>query len=113
MPSQKRLREDTLEDILDRLQVVEEEAKKLKNDNISLQKDVTDLRKDNKSLHKDVTDLRKDNLLLKDINSNLQSRVTSLEKSRHEIALIHLSYCIAYRNRFVFDLKNFRIQYPN
>jgi hypothetical protein len=113
MPSQKRLREDTLEDILDRLQVVEEEAKKLKNDNISLQKDVTDLRKDNKSLHKDVTDLRKDNLLLKDINSNLQSRVTSLEKSRHEAALIHLSLCITHRDRCELDLKNFRNQYPN
>jgi hypothetical protein len=113
MPSQKRLREDTLEDILDRLQVVEEEAKKLKNDNISLQKDVTDLRKDNKSLHRDVTDLRKDNLLLKDINSNLQSRVTSLEKSRHEAALIHLSFCITDRDRRELDLKNFRNQYPN
>jgi ankyrin repeat protein len=99
MPSQKRLREDTLEDILDRLQVVEEEAKKLKNDNISLQKD--------------VTDLRKDNLLLKDRNSNLQSRVTSLEKSRHEAALIHLSLCITDRDRCELDLKNFRNQYPN
>ena len=99
MPSQKRLREDTLEDILERLQVVEEEAKKLKNDNISLQKD--------------VTDLRKDNLLLKDINSNLQSRVTSLEKSRHEAALIHLSFCITDRDRCELDLKNFRNQYPN
>jgi cell division protein FtsB len=141
MPSQKRLREDTLEDILERLQVVEEEAKKLKNDNISLQKDVTDLRKENKSLqkditdlqkdnkslhkdltdlrkknkslYKDVTDLRKDNLLLKDINSNLQSRVTSLEKSRHEAALIHLSLCITHRDRCELDLKNFRNQYPN
>ena len=113
MPSQKRLREDTLEDILDRLQVVEEEAKKLKNDDIYLQKDVTDLRKDNKSLHKDVTDLRKDNLLLKDINSNLQSRATSLEKSRHEAALIHLSLCITHRDRCELDLKNFRNQYPN
>ena len=113
MPSQKRLREDTLEDILEQLQVVEEEAKKLKNDNIYLQKDVTDLRKDNKSLHKDVTDLRKYNLLLKDINSNLQSRVTSLEKSRHEAALIHLSLCITHRDRCELDLKNFRNQYPN
>ena len=27
--------------------------------------------------------------------------------------MIHLSYCIADRDRFVFDLKIFRIQYPN
>ena len=27
--------------------------------------------------------------------------------------MIHLSYCIAYRDRCELDLKNFRIQYPN
>jgi ankyrin repeat protein/cell division protein FtsB len=120
LPSKKRLREETLHDILDRLQVVEEEAKKLKNDNISLQKDVTTLRKDNTTLHKDVTELRNnnlslrnDNLSLNDRNLSLQSRVTSLKKSRHEIALIHLSLCIAHRDRCELDLKNFRIQYPN
>jgi cell division protein FtsB len=113
LPSKKRLREETLHDILDRLQVVEEEAKKLKNDNISLQKDVTTLRKDNTTLHKDVTELRNNNLSLNDRNLSLQSRVTSLEKSRHEAALIHLSLCIAHRDRCELDLKNFRIQYPN
>ena len=113
MPSQKRLREETLHDILGRLQVVEEEAKKLKNDNISLQKDVTTLRNDNTTLHKDVTELRNENLSLNDRNLSLQSRVTSLEKSRHEAALIHLSLCIAHRDRGELDLKNFRIQYPN
>ena len=57
--------------------------------------------------------MQTDLLTLTNHNHSLQSRVTSLEKSRHEIALIHFSYCIAYRDRCELDLKNFRIQYPN
>jgi hypothetical protein len=111
----------------DRFAALEELSNKLLKDNASLRKDVTELQNDNTSLqekitslyedvislHVDVTSLHKDNLLLNDINSNLQSRATSLEKSRHEAALIHLSLCITDRDRCELDLKNVRNQYPN
>jgi hypothetical protein len=71
------------------------------------------LKKDNESMKKDNETMQTDLLTLTNHNHSLQSRVTSLEKSRHEIALIHLSYCITYRDRCELDLKNFRIQYPN
>ena len=64
------------------------------------------MKKDNETMQTDL-------LTLTNHNHSLQSRVTSLEKSRHEIALIHLLYCIAYRDRCELDLQNFRIQYPN
>ena len=124
MQRSKRLRSSSFED---RFAALEELSNKLLKDNASLRKDVTELQNDNTSLqekitslyedvislHVDVTSLHKDNLLLTDINSNLQSRVTSLEKSRHEAALIHLSLCITHRDRCELDLKNFRNQYPN